>query len=123
MKRIPFPAMLVCLISSITLLCLSCAALKNEFGINPGPGNMTTNGVGQVNVQPPISAQLNQAAPVVQATVPEPYGTLIAALLNLAATGAAAFATFHARSAAASAQTASASSAASSASAAASKGS
>jgi hypothetical protein len=98
---------LVTLLTSLTLTVCSCAALKSEFlGPQPAPPAITTNAVTgavtitptqvPVSVIPPISAQLSQAAPIVSALVPAPYGSLLAALMNLLATGAATYATFRA---------------------------
>ena len=102
---------LACLVSSVTLTTLGCGSLKREFlGSALPPPTITTNAVTGVvtstpapapaSVTPPISDQLRAAAPVVAAVVPQPYGSLAAALMNLLATGAAAFATFRAGSAA-----------------------
>lgn len=89
------------LLFSSAVLCLSgCAAIKKEFFSQPV---VTTNSQGTLSFTvptPPITDQLRAAAPIVEASVPAPWGTLVAALMNLAATGAAAFATFHARNAA-----------------------
>ena len=79
-----------------SLFLTSCGTLRTEFNSPAG----TTNA-------PPISTQLTIAAPYVAAAVPLPWGAMIAALMNLAATGAATVAAFHARSAAASSASAS----------------
>lgn len=81
--------MLPLLVATVVLFCSACAALKTELGVGVQPTN-----------NPPLAVQLNTAAPVVAAVVPTPWGTLLSAVLNLMATGAAAFATFHARAAA-----------------------
>ena len=93
---------LACLTSSIILAASGCAAVKREFlsQASPGPGIVSTNG--PLSVTPPITEQLNAVAPIVEAAVPAPWGGLIAAAMNLLATGAAGFATFHARNASAS---------------------
>jgi hypothetical protein len=49
---------------------------------------------------PPIVPQLNEAAGVAGACLPAPWGGIVSGLLTLAASGAAAFASFHARKAA-----------------------
>jgi len=89
------------LLFSSAVLCLSgCAAVKKEFFSQPV---VTTNSQGTLSftvTNPPITDQLRAAAPIVEASMPAPWGTLVAALMNLVATGCAAFATFHARSAA-----------------------
>lgn len=98
-------------ISSLLLLVASCSALNSEFGLTDPtlPSQVGVSNSPQDTV--PISDQLTAAAPVVQSVVPAPWGTLIAAMMNLAATGAAAFATFHARASASSSADAAASSA------------
>jgi len=80
---------------AVTLTGVSCAALKTEFTkptVDSPP--------------PPIVAQLDAARPIVAGIVPEPWGSLVSGLMGLAATGAAAFATFHARRAAVASATA-----------------
>ena len=113
---------LASLVSSVTLSITGCGALRTEFlGPPPGPPTLTTNYAPAItgstappvavsvtstpapapaSVTPPISDQLRAAAPIVAAVAPQPYGSLAAALMNLLATGAAAFATFRAGSAA-----------------------
>ena len=114
---------LACLTSSVALTLTACGSLRTEFlGPPPAQPTVTTNyapvipgstappvavsitstpAPAPASVTPPISDQLRAAAPVVGAVVPQPWGGLAAALMNLLATGAAAFATFRAGSAAA----------------------
>jgi hypothetical protein len=103
---------LVTLFTSITLSVCSCSALKSElYGQPVQPAVIATNtATGVITMKPavydpstvpPIVPQLQAASQTAGMVVPQPYGSLIAALLNLAATGAAAFATFHARNSAA----------------------
>lgn len=123
MKKNLLPlTLLACLTSSIVLTLTACGSLRTEFlGPPPAPPTVTTNyapaipgstappvpvsvtytpAPAPVSVTPPISDQLRQAAPVVAALGGPGYGTMAAAIMNLLATGAAAFATFRAGSAA-----------------------
>jgi hypothetical protein len=115
---------LACLTSSVALTLTACGSLRSEFlGPPPAPPTLTTNyaptipgstappvvvsitstpAPAPVSVTPPISDQLRAAGPIVNSLVPQPYGALAAAAMNLLATGAAAFATFRAGRAAAS---------------------
>ena len=126
-KLLPL-VVLACLTSSVALTLTACGSLRTEFlGPPPAQPTLVTNYAAATtgstappvavsitstpapapsSVTPPISDQLRAAAPVVGAVVPQPWGGLAAALMNLLATGAAAFATFRAgRSAATNAQT------------------
>ncbi len=78
---------LLLLLTSLSLSVISCGTLKSEF-TKPTP----TAG------DPPAVAQLHEAASVAAVALPGPSGMLVAAIINLLATGASAFATFHARS-------------------------
>jgi hypothetical protein len=88
-KFLPYFA-LATLVSSLSLCAVSCGTLQKEFS-SPDGGKSP----------PPISNQLNAAsalaAPIAGAT---PLGSLVIVAMNLAAAGAAAFATFRARAAA-----------------------
>jgi hypothetical protein len=103
-------ACLILTFTSLSLLLPACGALRTEFGLSPHVSTPSvsvpvvdgvSNNVPTVFVSstPPITAQLNEVAPIVSAVVPSPWGTLISGLMNLLAAGAAAFATFHARKA------------------------
>ena len=94
---LPLTILLTIGIISVCLFCSACSSLKSEFGLDTTSTNT-----------PPISQQLNTAAAVSQEAIPAPYGQLLAGLLTLISTGAAAFATFHARRAKASADLAAA---------------
>lgn len=124
MKRNLLPlTLLACLTSSIVLTLTACGSLRSEFlGPPPAPPTAVTNYAPAIpgstlppvpvsvtytpapapaSVTPPIAEQLRAAAPVVAVAGGPVYGSLAAALMNLLATGAAAFATFRAGSAAA----------------------
>ncbi|MEI6871628.1 MAG: hypothetical protein WCL08_05040, partial [Verrucomicrobiota bacterium] len=87
-------------LSSLLLFECSCSAVKHEFGLDVKYPTATPGHVTPPPVNPPISQQLAAAADITGTLVPTPYGTLAAAVMNLLATGAAAFATFRARNAA-----------------------
>lgn len=95
MKSLKLSLMLLATSAAITVT--SCSTLQKEFSQPAGTSDV-----------PPVTAQLQAAAPVVAGVIPPPWGSLIAALMNLAGTGAAAFATFHARRAAVASATATA---------------
>jgi hypothetical protein len=71
---------------------------------------MTTNATGVVTITPPLTAQLNEAAPIAGATLPAPWGGIVQATLLLLAGSASAVATFHARKSAVASAASSASS-------------
>lgn len=106
MKHKLFILSIVLVLTSVTLFITACTALKSEFLGTPPAGTVITNAALQTTQPPPITGQLQAAAQIAQEAAPAPYGSLIAAALNGAATLAAAFAAFHARSAAASSATA-----------------
>ncbi len=93
-------SMALCMALCASSAFVGCAALQSE--LTPSTPAVTNAVTGVVTPPgPPVAtAQLQSAATVAAAVVPEPWGTLIAAALNLLATGAAAYATFHARVAA-----------------------
>lgn len=106
MKHKLLTVCIVLFLTSVTLFISACAALKSEFLGTPPAGTVITNAALQTTQPPPITGQLQEAALIAQEAAPAPYGSLIAAALNGAATLAAAFAAFHARSAAAASATA-----------------
>jgi len=75
--------------------------MKHEFYGNPATDTVCTSPGTPGVVVPPAANQLREGAAVVGSVVPEPWGLMVAALMNLLSTGAATIATFHARSTAA----------------------
>ena len=91
---------LICLATSVTLITIGCGTLQREFLGSPQPVALLESNQLPVTVTPPITEQLRAAAPFVETYAPAPWGGLVAAAMNLLATGAASVATFHARNAA-----------------------
>jgi hypothetical protein len=77
------------MVLSATMFVVSCGTIERELSTPTG----TTNA-------PPLATQLQAGAAVVAANPEIPYSSFIAALMSLAATGAAAYASFHASKAA-----------------------
>ena len=101
MKYIRHPLFAVaCLATSLCLLAGACSSLKSEFLSSPTTNAVTGAVSPAVSNVPPIVPQLTEAAGVAGACLPAPWGGLVSGLLTLAASGAAAFASFHARKAA-----------------------
>jgi len=101
MKYIQHPLFAVaCLAASLCLLSSACSSLKSEFLSAPTTNAVTGAVSPAVSNLPPIVPQLNEAAGVAGACLPAPWGGIVSGLLTLAASGAAAFASFHARKAA-----------------------
>ena len=98
--------MAVTLLCSVAFTVSGCAAMKHELGIDTAQTATAQTNQPGAPIFVPLSNQLQTVAPIVQQVIPEPWSTLISSVLNIAATGAAAFATFHARRAAASSATA-----------------
>ena len=98
MKILRSPLLAVTTLAISSCLFLSaCSSLKSELGLSPTPAMMTTNAAGVVSVTPPLTAQLNEVAPIAGATLPAPWGGIVQASLLLLAGSASAVATFHAR--------------------------
>ena len=98
MKLFAQPILAVSLLAvSLCLFGSACSTLKSEFGLTPTPAMTSTNDNGQIQITPPVVPQLDQAAAVAGAVLPPPWGSIVSGALTLMASGAAAFATFHAR--------------------------
>lgn len=102
----PVIALAAATLLSASAFFTGCSALQSELTPSTPAVTNAVTGVVTPPGPPPAATQLQGAAVVAQEAVPAPYGTLLAALLNLLATGAAAYATFHARQAAVSASSA-----------------
>jgi hypothetical protein len=75
---------------AIASICVSCTALKTELGL----GNPSTNA-------PPIATQLQTAAPLAEAAIPSPWGSIVSSSLMSLAAIASAVAAWHAKNSAA----------------------
>jgi hypothetical protein len=77
------------LFAVVAWLCVACSSFQKEFSVAPG----STNG-------PPISQQLQTAATITGAVVPEPWGVMVSTALATLGSIAAAVAALHAKNAA-----------------------
>jgi hypothetical protein len=92
-------SLLVCCVTSLSLTVVSCGTLKKEFlspSENAPPATLATN---TLFSPPAIVAQLQQGSQIAGEVLPSPWGGLVSSALLLLSSGAAAFATFHARKA------------------------
>jgi hypothetical protein len=93
--KLILPLLATLMVLSATMFVVSCGTIERELSTPTG----TTNA-------PPLATQLQAGAAIVAANPEIPYSALIAALMSLAATGAAAYASFHASKAATASATA-----------------
>lgn len=101
MKILAHPLLsLTLLVCSVSLLTSACGSLKSEFLSSPATNAVTGVVTPATATAPPVVPQLQEAAAVAGSVLPAPWGSLVQALLLLAAGGASAFATFHASRAA-----------------------